>query len=121
MTQRERKERAAIRRQLQQDGILPPPKKRLNRKQFAEEVLSEYRGGGDIDNWRLYNVDIPRAISVMTAIVKVDGVTPEQVGVLKVLRIAMDTQRWCKQAAADGRNPTILEYVDEVADPIINL
>ena len=43
LTQREKAERAAIKKQLQADGVLPPDKPRLNRKKFAREVW-ELRG-----------------------------------------------------------------------------
>ena len=42
LTQREKAERAAIKKQLQADGVLPPDKPRLNRKKFAREVWDEF-------------------------------------------------------------------------------
>ena len=42
LTQREKAERAAIKKQLQADGVLPPDKPRLNRKKFAREVWEEF-------------------------------------------------------------------------------
>ena len=38
MTEREKKERAKIRKDLREQGILPPKKKPLNRKVFAEQA-----------------------------------------------------------------------------------
>ena len=43
MPQREKAERARIKKKLQQEGILPPDKPRLNRKKFAAEVWDEWR------------------------------------------------------------------------------
>ena len=42
LTQREKAERAAIKKQLQADGVLPPDKPRLNRKKFAREVWEDF-------------------------------------------------------------------------------
>lgn len=41
LTQREKAERAAIKKQLQKEGFLPPDKPRLNRKKFARETWAE--------------------------------------------------------------------------------
>ena len=38
LTEREKKERAKIRKQLRAEGVLPPVKKRLNHKRFIEEA-----------------------------------------------------------------------------------
>ena len=42
MTIREKEERKLIKKQLQEKGVLPPDKPRLNRKKFAEEVNHEW-------------------------------------------------------------------------------
>ena len=42
LTQREKDRRAAIKKQLQEEGFLPPNKPRLNRKKFAREVWDEF-------------------------------------------------------------------------------
>ena len=38
MTEKEKKERAKIRKQLREDGLLPPKKKPMNRKKFIDEA-----------------------------------------------------------------------------------
>ena len=42
LTQREKAERAAIKKKLREDGLLPPIKPRLNRKKFARETWAEF-------------------------------------------------------------------------------
>lgn len=42
LTQREKAERAAMKKQLQAEGVLPPDKPRLNRKKFARETWAEW-------------------------------------------------------------------------------
>ena len=40
MTNKEKAERAAIKKKLQADGILPPDKPRLNRRKFIDDALA---------------------------------------------------------------------------------
>ena len=40
LTRREKAERAAMKKELQARGVLPPDKPRLDRKKFARETLS---------------------------------------------------------------------------------
>lgn len=42
MTKKERAERAKIKKRMQANGILPPDKKKLNRRKFAEEARKEW-------------------------------------------------------------------------------
>lgn len=43
MTNREKDERKRIKKNLQEKGIIPPDKPRLNRKKFAKEVCDEWK------------------------------------------------------------------------------
>ena len=43
MTNREKEERKRIKKNLQEKGIIPPDKPRLNRKKFAKEVCDEWK------------------------------------------------------------------------------
>jgi len=118
LTQREKTERAAIKKQLQEDGIIPPDKVRLNRKKFAKEVLTEFDGkfGGIEDTLYLY-----KAIGCMVG-PDMREVTSEQVGVLKLLKIAMETKKFMNGLSQEGRSQyTIGEYVEKVVLPIRKL
>ena len=44
LTQREKAERAAAKKRLQAQGVLPPDKPRLNRKKFARETWAVWVG-----------------------------------------------------------------------------
>ena len=86
LTQRQKAERAAIKKKLQGEGLIPPDKPRLNRKKFAREV------------------------------------TPEDVGVLKLLKLAVETDRFLKKLESEGRKEYKLgEYFSEVYDPVKKL
>ena len=50
MTEKEKKERAKIRKQLREDGLLPPKKKPMNRKKFIDEARSVYESMDFLDN-----------------------------------------------------------------------
>ena len=43
MTNREKDERKRFKKSLQEKGIIPPDKPRLNRKKFAKEVCDEWK------------------------------------------------------------------------------
>lgn len=114
LTQREKAERAKIKKKLQADGLLPPDKPRLNRRRFAAEVVSEFQAMDGLTAdfylreslWCMVSADMRE-------------VTPEQVGVLKLMKIAVETQRFMEKLKAEGRTKyNIKEYYDEVVWPV---
>ena len=99
LTQREKDRRAAIKKQLQEEGFLPPNKPRLNRKKFAREVWDEFNAM-DTFTGDFY---LRRAIAA-TVGPDMHEVTPEQ---------ALE---------AEGRDKyTIGEYHEKVYAPVMNL
>lgn len=117
LTQREKTARAEAKKRLQAEGILPPDKPRLNRKKFAAEVVPEFEA------MDVYTADIylRKAIGCMVSadMTKVDA---EQVGVLKLLKIAIETMKFEDALEAEGRAKyTIGEYVEKVVRPIWKL
>lgn len=117
LTQREKTARAEAKKRLQAEGILPPDKPRLNRKKFAAEVVPEFEA------MDVYTADIylRKAIGCMVSadMTKVDA---EQVGVLKLLKIAIETMKFEDALEAEGRaKHTIGEYVEKVVRPIWKL
>lgn len=119
MTQRERKARAAIKKELQEQGVLPPDKKRLNRKKFAQEVMEEWNEEMQIfepgDAFCLAN-----AISCMVSS-KMMKVTEEEVGVLKLLKIAMEIKKFRKKLMDESRESYKVKELYEVIEPILKL
>ena len=84
LTQREKAERAAIKKQLQADGVLPPDKPRLNRKKFAREVWDEF---SEMD---VYTADFYLRKAIMATVgPELHEVTSEQVGILKLMKLAV--------------------------------
>lgn len=117
LTKKEIAFRAETKKRLQKDGILPPDKPRLNRKKFAGEVLKEFQAM-DVFSANLY---LRKAIGCMVS-EDMQHVSEEQVGVLKLLKIAVETQKFMEALEVDGRTQyTIGEYVDKVVLPVRNL
>ena len=117
LTQREKAERARIKKKFQEDGVLPPDKPRLNRRKFAREVLAEF-GAMDAYSADLY---LRQAIGCMVS-PDMNRVTEEEVGVLKLLKIAVESERFSKALEAEGRSQyTIGEYAEKVILPILKL
>lgn len=115
ITQKEKKERARIKKQLQADGILPPNKPRLNRRKFVEESRKEWQESLQYGDERyLYE-----AIQIFLTDVKF---TPEHIGVAKVCKIAVQTKAYMEQLKSQGKSQyNVKDYFDEVVDPILRL
>lgn len=117
LTKKEIALRAETKKRLQEEGILPPDKTRLNRKKFAREVMAEFR---TMDVYAA-NFYLRKAIGCMVS-EDMPRVSEEQVGVLKLLKIAVETQKFMKALEAEGRTQyTIGEYVDKVVLPVRTL
>ena len=118
LTQRDKAIRAEVKKDLQAKGVIPPDKPRLNRKRFAKEVWDDYLKMTNDYEAYLY---ILKAIGCMVG-PTMHEVTPEQVGVLKVLKIAIETKRFMEALKAEDKSEyTIGEFFDKVVFPIMEL
>lgn len=119
MTQKEKRERARMKRELQAAGILPPDKPRLNRKRFKEKVQAEW--DSEMNPAFLSDaVLLSRAITWMLAGAHSQPVTPEQVGLLKAMKIAVELKRMYEKAREEELPYTIKDEYDHIK-PIIDL
>lgn len=117
LTQREKAERAAVKKQLQEDGILPPDKPRLNRKKFAAEVVPEFREM-DVFTADLY---LRKAIWMMVS-EDMNKVTAEEVGVLKAMKLAVEYKKFEDAVREAGKGTyKMQELIDKVVLPILHL
>ena len=120
LTQREKAERAAIKKKLREDGLLPPIKPRLNRKKFARETWAEFDAFYKAEPIRA-EVSLLKAIGFMVG-PDMKEVSPEEVGVLKLLKLAVEYNAFLKKLEEEGRTKyTYGELIDEVILPITNL
>lgn len=116
MTQREKKLRADTKKRLQAEGVLPPNKKPLNRRKFAEETRAAFEA------YHPGTVALYEAIGwMMPSTVFPRPITPEQVGVLKVLRLAVELDRFYDRLAEEGRTKYTIVEIGNVVTPILEL
>lgn len=102
LTSREKKLRAQAKKRLQEEGIIPPDKPRLNRKKFIEEARAEWEDRSpDCFMWDLY---LWKALMVMLNYTDRNmRITPEAVGAAKVLKMAVRMQEIDVKLKAEGR------------------
>lgn len=120
LTQREKRERAMAKRDLQEAGLLPPDKPRLNRKRFKEEVQAAWNSEMNLASPSDV-LFLSRAIIWMLADTPSQPVTPEQVGLLKTMKIALEFKRMYQRADGDGSGRHTLKDEYDQIKPIMDL
>ena len=120
LTVREKAEKKRLKKELQKQGVIPMDKKRLNRKRFAKETQMEF--SQEISMADLNDVlCLWRAISCMTAGYEQFPITPEQVGVWKVLKMAVELKRFYGEARQRNVPVTYGDEYDKVVNPILKM
>lgn len=120
LTQREKAARRQPKSGLQEQGVLPPDKPRLNRKKFARETWAEWTALLAEDGLQAVKA-LCRAVSFTTGPELLE-VTPEQVGILKAMKIAVEYEKFLQKLETEGRSDySIGELADEVILPVWNL
>lgn len=116
MTNREKEERARIKKKLQEDGILPMDKPRLNRKKYVEEARKEWNGRDS--GFLVWDMYLCEAISIMLGSVDRNlRVTQEAVGVAKTLKMAMRLREFHEKIRSEGRSEySLKEQFDYIRD-----
>ena len=104
LTNKEKKLKAEIKRELQEKGCIPPDKPKLNRKKFIAEAKTEWNGrSGDCHIWEHYIVE---AITYMLC--QTEGVSSraslEAVGAAKVLKVAIRLREFSEELREKGEN-----------------
>lgn len=101
LTNREKKERAEFKKRMQEKGILPPDKPKLNRKKFIEEARSEWDSRDKkCYVWEFY---LMNAMSYMLGhMEKGMRLSREAVGAAKVLKLAMRLREFDEELKAKG-------------------
>lgn len=121
MTQREKDQRKRIRAELREQGLIPPVKPRLNRVAFCRETMQMWDAArrekpGEMESY------LAAAIGAMIVDPQYDKVTPERIGVLKLIRIAVAYSDFEARKAEQGQTSyKIQELYDEVIGPILGM
>lgn len=118
MTAAEKKQRKEIRERMRATGMLPPVKSRLNRKKFLQEAFAAYE---ELEIYRdtLY---LRQAISCMVSRKQEKDITSEQVGVLKVMKLATAIRDFERGKLNAGETSySFQEFYEQVVQPIKGL
>lgn len=117
LTNREKAVRRETKKHLIEQGILPPPKKPLNRKKFAKEVYAEL---GEL-TW--YEIEHWLRQALYMSITSGEyTVNSEDVGVLKMVKIAIEMKKYYDAKTPEDRAEiTVGDIFDNVVLPIRKL
>ena len=116
LTNKEKQMNKEIRQEMREKGIIPPVKPKLNRKKFAKEVREEWQKNGDI----FY---LGKAIGCMIPTGEFEtNISSEQIGALKVLKIAMEYKKFEEEIKAQGKTTySIGELYEKAIAPTLKL
>ena len=103
LTNKEKKLNAEIKKELQEKGVIPPDKPKLNRKKFIEEASAEWNNRDkECFVWDVY---LMGALSYMLGhMEKGMRLSREAVGAAKVLKIAMRLREFSEGLKARGEH-----------------
>jgi hypothetical protein len=113
MTEKQKRERDKMRKQ----GVLPSPKKRLNRRQYAKMIIDRYKEQ-DFSDPDFYTALSEAAIYMVPQSIIITSASTEQIGVMKYLHIAMEL---CKAKKKSGEPFDYNKFYAETVKPIWNL
>ncbi len=117
MTAAEKKLRKEVKQEMVAKGILSPPKKPLNRKKFCKEVHAAIKESKLSTYWLWEALPwlLPHPEPVRP-------ITPEEVGILKLVKVAMELDRfWAAKKEAGETSATYEEIYRDVVKPILDL
>ncbi len=120
MTASEKKHKAEWKKQMQEKGIFPPDKPKLNRKKYIDEARAEWNGrdgGGYV--WDAYLME---AIGIMLSHTERSSLRAslEAVGVAKVLKMAIRLRQFHEKLKEEGKDRYKVseqyEYIRDILD-----
>lgn len=119
LTNKQKAVNRRVKKELQEKGMLPPDKPRLNRKKYVEEARQEWNDrDSDYFAWEVY---LYQAISIMLgAVDRQLRITPEAVGVAKCLKLAIRLKEFSDHLKAEGKTTYTLgeqlEYIKDILE-----
>lgn len=121
MTNREKKERAELKKRMQEKGILPPDKPKLNRKKFIEEAKEEWNSREAGCGCLVWDIYLMEAVSYMLGhMEKGMRLSREAVGAAKILKLAIRLRQFSEKLAGEGRAKYSIteqyEYIKDILD-----
>lgn len=120
LTQREKTARAAFKKQMQEKGVLPPDKPKLNREKFIKETVREWNErSGDCMIW---DICLTQAASWMMGHRERNrlGLSLEAVGAAKVLKTAIWIEKFNRELREKGQKEYKLDdqydYIKDILE-----
>ena len=111
LTNKEKALKAKVKKELQEQGLLPPDKPRLNRRKFAKEINLM----NPMDVFWFHN-----ALTLVTAGTDVLPITSEQVGVFKLMKITAEIKKFHEETKKIGKEVTVGDMC-KISDTIMKL
>lgn len=118
LTNREKKINKEIRDEMRAKGYLPPVKARLNRKKFLAETKKEY--DENIVTFSDMNY-LLEAVSWMIPSDVKRQITEQDVGVIKVMKIAVEIKKFQEHKKEAGESSYKISELFEIIQPIKEL
>jgi len=119
LTKKEKEFNKDIKKQMIERGVISPPKKPLNRLKFAKETKLEFKESITCYSDTQYLIE---AISYVMPSEYSGQVSQEQVGVLKVMKLAVDIKKWQEDLREKGQKEyKFIELYSQVVEPILKL
>ena len=119
LTNKEKAIKSKAKKELQKQGLLPPDKPRLNRKKFAKEAAEQF----DKEINLMDPMDVfwfHNALTLVTAGTDMFPITPEQVGVFKLMKITAEIKKFHEETKKSGQEVTVKDMC-KISDSIMKL
>lgn len=117
LTNKEKAWNADFKKKMQDEGIIPPDKPKLNRKKFGRETWTEFNEVcGNFEGL----MDLREAIGCMVS-PDPHKVTSEEVGVYKLMKIAIQIRKFKNRLRDEGRTQYTIGELADVITPILKL
>ena len=119
MTQAEKKFNAKMKKEMQEKGIIPMDKPKLNRKKYIEAAREEWnKKDSDCLIWDIY---LYKAIGITLGLTDRNmRASPEAVGVAKTLKLAIRLKEFHDKVKAEGRDEYNMKEYFEFIQDILN-
>lgn len=106
LNNKEKKQNQIIKKKLQEEGILPPDKPRLNRKKFAIETQEEFKKSLEKNDIYYNYFALLQCLSLLTPSIYENGtcakITAEEVGALKVMKMFTEKIKFIEEKRSMG-------------------
>lgn len=116
LTKKEKKIRAEIRKDLKEKGVIPPDKKRLNRKKFIEEAKKEIAKV----NYEMFLNLVASLNIVMDRRDRNLNISTEAIGAAKAVKLAIRMKQFEKMVEERGDTKysvkELLEYIKDILE-----